>query len=133
MKDPERALADYAAALERKFDTPGLRYNRAAVYYTQGELDKALEDLKAAVQGDPENERYRWALGRVEQVLAQRQAAEEAKRQAEEEARKQAEKEAQQEAEQARQGTDQGQTPGESTDEQEDEKDQKDDEFINPL
>jgi tetratricopeptide (TPR) repeat protein len=104
LKDYARAAEDYSASIGRKFDTPQLRYNRAAAYYELAELEKARDDLRLAVKGDEKNKQYAWALRRVEQLLAKRQAAEEAKKKAEEEARQRAAEEARQRAaEEARQ------------------------------
>ena len=122
LKDYARAAEDYSAAIGRKFDTPQLRYNRAAAYYELGELEKARDDLRLALKGDEKNKQYAWALQRVEQLLAKQAAIEEAKRKAEEEARQKAEEEAAEKTEDAEE-SESGQDEGEA----------EDDEFINPL
>jgi len=76
LKKYEPALADYTGALEREFDTPQLRYNRAAVCYELGKLELARDDLKAAIAKDDANKQYAWALQRVEEALARKRAAE---------------------------------------------------------
>ncbi len=131
LKDYARAVEDYSAAIGRKFDTPQLRYNRAAAYYELGELEKARADLRLAVKGDEKNKQYAWALGRVEQLLAKKQAAEEARRKAEE-ARRKAEEEARRKAEEeAAEEAEEAEEPESGEDEGEGEGD--DDEFVNPL
>jgi len=74
--DWEHALEDYASAIGRKYDTAELRYSRAAVYYELGELEEARDDLKAALEKAPDNAQCTWALERVENLLAQENAAE---------------------------------------------------------
>jgi tetratricopeptide (TPR) repeat protein len=122
MKEYARAVEDYAGALDHQFDTPQLRYNRAAVFYELGELEKALEDLKVAVEKDKENEQFAWALERVEQMLAKKKAAEAA-------AAGKAEEGTTQEPATTEPGDQSGEQPGSGSDEQE----KGDDEFINPL
>lgn len=69
LKDYESAVRDYTAAIGRKYDTPELSYYRAAAYFSLDKLEEARGDLKRAIEGDQENERYRWALQRVERLL----------------------------------------------------------------
>ena len=77
LKDYESAIKDYTAAIGRAYDTPELRYYRAAAYFALGKLEEARGDLKRAIEGDQENERYRWALQRVEQLLEKQKSGNE--------------------------------------------------------
>ncbi|MBN1917112.1 MAG: tetratricopeptide repeat protein [Verrucomicrobia bacterium] len=86
LKDWTRAVAEYTAALARKYDTAELRYKRAEAYYELTEFEKARDDLKAALEKEPDNKQFKWALGQVESAIAR---AIEAQHQAQEEARKQ--------------------------------------------
>ena len=145
LQDWDNAAADYADALEQGFDTAELRYNRAAVAYELGELEQARDDLKLAIERDPQNERYRWAFGRVEELLARRRAEKdmreaeaEAQRLAEEEAKRQAEEDAAAEKDNDDAGdngdvADDGGDDDEGDDEGDDDDEDVGDDFIKPF
>lgn len=88
LEDWEHAATEYTAALARKFDTAELRYKRAEAYYALAQFEKARDDLKIALEKEPQNARYTWALTQVETAIA-RQKADEEKRKAAEKAQKQ--------------------------------------------
>lgn len=55
MKEAEKAVADYAKALELNPKDAVAHNNRGLVYHEQGELDKALADYSMAITLDPSN------------------------------------------------------------------------------
>ena len=58
----EAALQDYDEALAMHPDFAVARYNRGTILYRMSIFDKALEDLKAAVDSDSNNKEYLEAL-----------------------------------------------------------------------
>jgi tetratricopeptide (TPR) repeat protein len=70
MNDPERALADYARALEIMPDYSGVLRKRATLYFNRGEYNKALADIQLAQTSLTERNKpilrwYRWAIKRL--------------------------------------------------------------------
>lgn len=53
MKDFKSAIKDYSEAIDRADNIPGLYFNRAIQILQTGEKEKALSDLKKAIELDP--------------------------------------------------------------------------------
>jgi tetratricopeptide (TPR) repeat protein len=80
LKDWEHAAAEYTGAIARKYDSPELRYRRSEAYYELAKFEKARDDLKTALEKEPDNAQFKWALGQVEAAIARAAAEEEAQK-----------------------------------------------------
>jgi Flp pilus assembly protein TadD len=64
----QQAIALFDQALQKKENLGVAYYQKALVYSRQGEFDKALEAMNKAVQMEPGNVSYRYALGALHEL-----------------------------------------------------------------
>ena len=65
----EAALKDYNEALKLNENLTVAKYNRGTILYRLSKFDQAIDDLKAAVEADGDNEEYREALQKCQDEI----------------------------------------------------------------
>ena len=65
----EEALKDYDEALKLDQSLIVAKYNRGTILYRLSKFDQALEDLKAAVEAEGDNQEYQEALQKCQAEL----------------------------------------------------------------
>ena len=65
----EAALKDYDEALKLNENLTVAKYNRGTILYRLSKFDQAIDDLKAAVEADGDNEEYQEALQKCQDEI----------------------------------------------------------------